>query len=51
MRRYATAPLSTFEDTFDRARSGTIRIEAAKYPPVCAVSSGEITFALGQPRR
>lgn len=48
MRRYATAPLSTFEDLFDRARAGTIRVEAAEYPPVCAVSSGEVTFALGR---
>lgn len=48
MRRYATAPLSTFDDLFDRARGGTIRAEAAEYPAICAVSSGEVTFALGR---
>lgn len=48
MRRYATAPLSTFEDLFDRARTGTIRIEATEYPAVCSVSTGEVTFALGR---
>lgn len=48
MRRYATAPLSTFEDLFDRARTGTLRVEIAEYPPVCAARSGEVTFALGR---
>ena len=48
MRRYATAPLSTFEDLFDRARSGIVRLDAMEYPPVCTERSGEISFALGR---
>ena len=48
MRRYATAPLSMFEDLFVHARTGTLRVEPAEYPPTCAIGSGEVTFALGK---
>jgi len=51
MRRYATAPLSMFEDLFDHARTGTLRVETAEHPPTCVVGSGEVTFALGKTGR
>src|SRR4051794_14394126 len=47
MHRYATAPRSTFEELFERARSGTFKLDAAAYPPVCGDRSGEVTLALG----
>src|SRR3954447_16979717 len=47
MHRYATAPRSTFEELFEHARSGTFKLEAAAYPPVCGERSGEVTLALG----
>lgn len=37
-----------FEGLFDRARTGTIRVEIAECPQGCAVDSGEVTFALGR---
>ena len=37
-----------YEDLFDRAKDGTITLDSAVYPAVCAVSSGKVTFALGR---
>ncbi len=47
MHRYATAPRSTFEELFEQARSGTFKLDAATYPPVCGDRSGEVSLALG----
>ena len=48
MRRYATAPQSTFEEFFERARSGIVKLDASEYPPVCAERSGEVSLLLGR---
>ncbi len=48
MRRYATAGMSTFEDLFDRARTGTTTLDHAEYPPVCDEPTGPVSFALGR---
>jgi len=48
MHRYATAPRSTFEELFERARSGTFKLDAATYPPVCGGRSGQVSLALGR---
>jgi DNA polymerase III delta prime subunit len=48
MRRYATAPRSTFEEFFERARSGIVKLDASEYPPVCAERSGEVSLLLGR---
>jgi len=48
MRRYATAPQSTFEELFERARSGIVKLDASEYPPVCAERSGEVSLLLGR---
>ena len=48
MHRYATAPRSTFEELFEQARSGTFKLDAADYPPVCGGRSGEVSLALGR---
>ena len=45
MHRYATAPRSTFEELFEQARTGTVELAGAAYPPVCGGRSGR-----GQPR-
>jgi ATP-dependent Clp protease ATP-binding subunit ClpC len=47
MHRYATAPRSTFEELFEHARSGTFKLDAATYPPVCGGRSGAVSLALG----
>ena len=47
MHRYATAPRSTFEELFEHARSGTFKLDAATYPPVCGGRSGAVSLTLG----
>ena len=48
MHRYATAPRSTFEELFEQARTGIVKLDAADYPPVCGGRSGEVSLALGR---
>lgn len=48
MHRYATAPRSTFEELFEHAHSGTVRLDGADYPPVCGGRSGEVSLSLGR---
>ena len=47
MHRYATAPRSTFDELFEHARSGTFKLDAATYPPVCGGRSGAVSLSLG----
>ncbi len=47
MHRYASAPLSRFEELFEETRAGTVLLAAAEYPPVCDVESGDVTLTLG----
>ena len=47
MHRYATAPRSTFDELFEHARSGTFKLDAATYPPVCGGRSGAVSLTLG----
>ena len=47
MHRYATAPRSTFDELFEQARSGTFKLDAATYPPVCGGRTGTVSLALG----
>ena len=47
MHRYATASRSTFDELFDQARSGTVTLAAAVYPPICGDRSGDVRLSLG----
>jgi hypothetical protein len=47
MHRYATAPPATFEELFEQARTGPVKLETADYPPGCGGRSGEVSLALG----
>jgi len=48
MHRYAAAPRSTFEELFEQARTGIVKLDGADYPPVCGGRSGEVSLALGR---
>ena len=51
MHRYATAPRSTFEELFEQARSGTFKLDAATYPPVCGGRAARSASRSGTPER
>ena len=47
MRRYATAPRSTFEELFEHAQTGTVTLATAEYPPLRTEREGEVTLSIG----
>ena len=46
MRRFATAPMSTFESLFEQARAGSADLDDAEYPPHCEHRRGHVRFKL-----